>query len=253
MNHSWAPIPILMYHAVESTPRPPQYKHFYVLADEFARQMRALKRAGYTALTFGDLAAMLRGDRPSPPHPILLTFDDGYANLWDNVHPLMRDLGMPYTVFLVSEKVGTNNDWVEAERYEPTPLLNWEQIRQMQRDGLVDFQAHTATHPHLAQMPLPEARREMTDCKATLERELQKPVDVLCYPYGNVDDDVAAAARDIGFTMAVTTQTGRVRQGDDALRLPRLSVYHVPPLSLTYGVGILNFWWRVKTWKDKRP
>jgi peptidoglycan/xylan/chitin deacetylase (PgdA/CDA1 family) len=253
MNHTWTPVPIMMYHAVESTPRPRQYKHFYVLADEFAGQMRALKRAGYTALAFGDLAAILRDERPLPPRPILLTFDDGYANLWDNVHPLMRDLGLSYTVFLVSEKVGTTNDWVAAEGYEPTPLLTWEQIRLMQQDGGVDFQAHTATHPPLAQIPLPEARREMADCKSTLERELQKTVDVLCYPYGNVDDGVAKAAHDVGFTMAVTTQTGRVRQGDDVMRLPRLSVYHVPPFSLTYGVGILNFWWRVKTWKDKRP
>ena len=58
---SW-PVPILMYHAVENAPRPPQYKHFYVLASEFAGQMRALKRAGYTAMTFDDLDAALRGD-----------------------------------------------------------------------------------------------------------------------------------------------------------------------------------------------
>ena len=242
-----------MYHAVENTPRPPHYKHFYVLADEFARQMRALKYAGYTALTCEDLAATLRDERPLPSRPVLLTFDDGYANLWDNVHPLLRDLGLPYTVFLVSEKVGKTNDWVAAEGYEPTPLLTWSQVRQMQDDGGVSFQAHTATHPHLARLPIAEARREMRESKETLEQELQTPMRVLCYPYGSVDDAVAAAAGGLGYTMALTTQTGRVRRGDDPLRLPRLSVYHVPPFSLTYGVGILNFWWRVKSWKDKRP
>ena len=122
----------------------------------------------------------------------------------------------------------------------------------MQADGGVDFQAHTATHPHLAQIPVSDARREMAACKDTLEQHLQTPMRVLCYPYGNVDDAVAEAAGEIGFTMAVTTQTGRVRRGDDPLRLPRLSVIHVPPLSLTYGVGALNFWWRVKRWKDTR-
>lgn len=253
MTTPWAPVPILMYHAVEAAPRPPRYKHFYVLADEFARQMRALKRAGYTALTFDDLQDAMQGGRPLPPHPVLLTFDDGYANLWDNVHPLLRDLGMSYTVFLVSGKVGKTNDWVAAEGYEPTPLLTWAQIRRMQADGGVSFQAHTVSHPHLTRLKLSEARHEMADCKTALEQELQSAVSVLCYPYGDVDDTVAEAARELGYKIAVTTQTGRVRLGDDPLRLPRLSVYHVPPLSLSYGVGILNFWWRVKTWKDKRP
>jgi peptidoglycan/xylan/chitin deacetylase (PgdA/CDA1 family) len=242
-----------MYHAVESAPRPPRYKHFYVLAREFERQMRALKRAGYTALTFDDLDAALRDAHPLPPKPILLTFDDGYANLWDNVHPLLHALGFPYTVFLVSEKIGKTNDWVAAAGYEPTPLLTWDKIRQMQQDGGVDFQAHTATHPHLARIPLSEARREMTACKDVLEQHLQNQMCVLCYPYGDVNDAVAEAAGEIGYRMAVTTKTGRVRLGDDPLRLPRLSVIHVPPLSLTYGVGSLNFWWRVKRWKDTRP
>ncbi len=242
-----------MYHAVEDTPRPPQYKHFYVLASEFAAQMRALKRRGYSVISFDDLDAAMRGERPLPPRPVLLTFDDGYANLERNVHPLLRELGFPYTVFLVSGKVGTTNDWVSAEGYAPTPLLTWDQIKAMQTGGGVSFQAHTASHRRLARIPIGEARQEMASCKDALEQELQTPMRVLCYPYGDVDDAVADCARELGFTMAVTTQTGRVRPQDDPMRLPRLSVYHVPPLSLTYGVGILNFWWRVRTWKDKRP
>lgn len=78
MKPSW-PVPILMYHAVEEALRPPKYKHFYVLADEFAGQMRMLKRAGYTPITFGQLAAARAGTASLPPRPVLLTFDDGYA------------------------------------------------------------------------------------------------------------------------------------------------------------------------------
>lgn len=250
---AWSPVPILMYHAVESQPRPAEYKHFYVLAGEFAMQMRALKRAGYAALTFDQLAAAMSGESPLPPRPILLTFDDGYANLVDNVHPVLRQLGFPYTVFLVSDKVGGMNDWVIPEGCEATPLLTWDEIHQMQEDGGVSFQAHTATHPRLTKLPPQEARSEMELSKDILEQELRKPVSVLCYPYGDVDDDISRAAQEIGYTMAVTTQTGRVRTHDDPLRLPRLSVYRVPPLSLTYGIGILNFWWRLKSWRDNRP
>ena len=147
MPTPWTPVPILMYHAVEDAVRPPKYKHFYVLADEFAGQMRMLKRAGYAPITFKTLAAARAGTYSLPPKPVVLTFDDGYANLKTNVHPLLREMGFPYTVFLVSERVGKTNDWVVPDGYEATPLLTWADLREMQADGGVAFEAHTATHP----------------------------------------------------------------------------------------------------------
>lgn len=253
MQTPWTPVPILMYHAVEDAARPPQYKHFYVLAAEFAGQMRMLKRAGYTPITFGILAAARAGAETLPPKPVLLTFDDGYANLKTNVNPLLRALGFPYTVFLVSERVGQTNDWVVSEGYEPTPLLNWAEIEEMQADGTVIFEAHTATHPKLAEIKPGDARREMAECKDALEQKLQKPITTLCYPYGSVNDAVQDMAGELGYTQAVTTEFGRVRANDSALRLPRISVYHVPPFSLTYGIGPLNFRWRLEARKDTRP
>lgn len=247
------PVPILMYHAVEDAVRPPAYKHFYVLAREFAWQMHALKRAGYTAITLARLADALDGRGALPPRPIVLTFDDGYLNLKANVHPLLRELGFDYTVFLVADKVGKTNDWVAPEGYQPTPLLGWPDIVEMQRDGGVSFEAHTLTHPRLTQLSPDALRRELGDSKAILEDKLQVPTDVLCYPYGAVSDKVAQAAREAGYALAVTTQTGRARAGDDKMRLPRISVSHVPALSATYGIGALNFWWRVRLWKDGRP
>ncbi len=241
-----------MYHAVEDTLRPPAYKHFYVLASEFAWQMRALKRAGYTAVTFAQLADALDGGRPLPARPILLTFDDGYLNLKANVHPLLKELGFPCTVFLVADKVGKTNDWVAAEGFQPTALLGWRDILEMQQDGGVSFGAHTLSHPHLTRLSADAVRRELADSKTMLEQKLQAPTDVLCYPYGDVNDQVAEQAREAGYMMAVTTQTGRVRAHNDRLRLPRISVTHVPPFSVTYGIGALNFWWRVRLWKDTR-
>ena len=242
-----------MYHAVESRLRPPKYKHFYVLAHEFAGQMRMLKRGGYTPITFGALEAARAGTRKLPSKPVLLTFDDGYANLKTNVHPLLCELGFPYTVFLVSERVGQTNGWVTAEGYEATPLLSWEEIAEMQADGTVVFEAHTATHPHLTEISVADARREMSASKETLEQKLQKPITTLCYPYGHVNEAVAEMAGELGYTQAVTTEFGRVRADDSPFRLPRISVYHVPPFSLTYGIGPLNFHWRLKSRKDGRP
>ncbi len=241
-----------MYHAVEDAPRPPKYKHFYVLADEFAGQMKMLKRAGYIPITFRQMADARAGTASLPPKPVLLTFDDGYLNLKTNVHPLLAELGFCYTVFLVSERVGKTNDWVVPEGYEPTPLLSWPEITEMQRDGHVSFEAHTATHPKLAEISPGDARREMEVSKDALEQKLQAPISVLCYPYGSVSGGVIEAAAELGYAQAVTTEFGRARPADNPLCLPRISVYHVPPFSLTYGVGAWNFRWRLESRKDTR-
>ena len=242
-----------MYHSVEDALRPPKYKHFYVLADEFAGQMKMLKRTGYTPITFDALAEARAGTAALPPKPVLLTFDDGYTNLKTNVHPLLGELGFSYTVFLVSERVGKTNDWVTAEGYEATSLLSWRDIGEMQKDRHVTFEAHTATHPKLAQISPADARREMKGSKEALEQKLQTPISVLCYPYGDVSGSVIDMAGELGYTQAVTTEFGRARPTDSPLRLPRISVYHVPPFSLTYGIGPLNFKWRLQSRKDTRP
>ena len=242
-----------MYHAVEDSIRPPQDKHLYVLANEFAGQMRMLKRSGYHPIFFADLAAARAGTAELPPKPILLTFDDGYANLRANVHPLLQTLGFVYTVFLVSQKIGRTNDWVAAEGLTPTALLSWDDIQEMQRQEGVEFEAHSETHPHLTDISAQAARQEMADSKDCLEQRLQKPMRTLCYPYGSFNDGILDMAGEIGYTQAVTTEFGRVRRTDNPLRLPRISVYHVPPVSLTYGIGPLNFRWRLETRKDSRP
>ena len=241
-----------MYHAVEDENRAPRYKHFYVTASEFAWQMRYLQRGGYTPIDFAQLAqAMVDGILPA--RPVILTFDDGYENLITNAYPLLAELNWPYTVFLVADRIGATNEWVTPEGYEATRLLDWPHIHEMAAGSTVDFQPHTSTHPHLSSLSREALRRELVDSRDLLSQNLGKQMNVICYPYGDHNDAVVDAARDAGYTLGVTTNFGRVRTDDDPMRLPRISVYHVPPVSLTYGIGSLNFDWRVRTRKDNRP
>jgi peptidoglycan/xylan/chitin deacetylase (PgdA/CDA1 family) len=249
---TWQPVPILMSHAVELAPRDPEYKHFYVIKSEFEWQMRRLKQLGYAPVTFQMLADAMAGSATLPNLPVLITFDDGYKNLLTNVHPFLAELGYPYTVFLVSDKIGKTNDWVAAEGYDPDPLLSWQEIKEMASAGFASFQPHTANHLKLTETPSNIVLGELQTCRAALEQQFAYPMDVLCYPYGNYNAEIVRIAQDVGYKMAVTTNFGRVRQNDKPLELPRISVYHVPPISLTYGIGTMNFDWRLRTRKDGR-
>ena len=159
----------------------------------------------------------------------------------------------PYSVYLVSDRVGRTNEWVTREGFEATPLLSWEQIREMQKYSGVSFDAHTRTHPKLDSLELAAVRDEIAVCKEDLEQHLQARIKHFCYPYGIYTDSAVDIVKELGFETATTTNFGRVRRKDDPLLLPRVSIYHVPPFSLTYGPGALNFRWRVESRKDKRP
>jgi len=253
MQPAWTPVPIIMYHAVEDEPRPAKYKHFYVTASEFAFHVRWLRIAGYQPVSLDTLLAAMDGEATLPEKPIVLTFDDGYENLMRNAAPLLAELGWPYTVFLVSERIGGKNDWVVPEGYEPTPLLSWPQILELSAQGFAQFQPHTATHPKLKELDKSAIRREIADCRDRLQDRLQAAMTCLCYPYGDYDPLVVEIAREEGMLMAVTTEFGRVRRNDDRLALPRVSIYHVPLISLTYGIGPINYMWRLSARKDMRP
>lgn len=249
---SFRPIPILMYHAVEDTVRPDQSQHFYVTAKEFRRQIKELRTRGYEAISLDTLVAGLAGG-PLPERPVVLTFDDGYQNVLTNAHPVLTEAGWPYTIYLVSERIGERNVWVAPEGYSTTPLLSASELSTLAQSPLVTLGAHTATHPKLDQLPAEQVRTELQGARAQLEDRLQRPVTHFCYPYGHFNDSVIAQVREAGYQTATTTQHGRVRPtGEDLLRLPRVSIYHVPPFSLTYGPGALNFRWRVESRKDKR-
>jgi peptidoglycan/xylan/chitin deacetylase (PgdA/CDA1 family) len=242
-----------MYHAVEDEAHPRPYKHLHVTKTEFEWQMRSLKKRGYQPITFEALLSAQAGTTTLPPKPVILTFDDGYDDLFANAFPVLTELQFPYTVFLVSSLVGKTNEWVASEGLTPFPLLPWDRIKVMQATGFASFQPHTITHPHLADMPLREARREMSESRDVLAQELGTAMDVFCYPFGSFNEGVADAAREIGYKCSVTTQFGRARKGDDPMMLPRVSIYHIPPFSLDYGPAGLNYWWRIETRKDKRP
>ncbi len=248
----WAPVPILMYHDVENARRERKYKHFYVLAKDFEWQMRSLKSAGYTPITFAELGAAMAGEAALPAKPIILTFDDGYKNVFRLAHPILSRLRMPYTVFVVTGKIGTVNDWVVPEGYETSMLMDWDEILQLKASGLADIQPHTVTHPRLSSLGDDDLRRELSQSKDDAEEKLQTATTTVCYPYGDHDDRVINMAADIGYKYGVTTNFGRVRPGDHPLALPRVSVHFVPTLSFDYGIASMNYWWKVKSRVDRR-
>lgn len=221
--------PILMYHNIARAPRKlPVYRSLYVSPGAFARQLRLLRHLGYAGVSMTVALPYLRGERSG--RIVVITLDDGYRDNFDAALPLLQRHGFTATVYAVSGALGRFNCW-DAERLGiRKPLMSAAQLREWAAAGM-EVGAHSRNHPHLTRCDDDALHDEILGAKHELEDVLGTAVTQFCYPYGDVDDRVAAATREAGFAAATTTGRGRARPGADLWRLPRVQIarHHLLP------------------------
>jgi peptidoglycan/xylan/chitin deacetylase (PgdA/CDA1 family)/glycosyltransferase involved in cell wall biosynthesis len=199
------PIPVLCYHRVVEKPLSGRLAGLGVPIERFALQLTALHRWGYTSITFEDLLAYLKGSRPLPPRPIILTFDDGYEDNYTLAFPLLQRYGMRAVIFAVADLARRWNFWdPDGER---APLLSPAQIREMAAAG-IEFGSHTLSHPYLPQMEGARLRQELIGSRQRLEDLLGKAVVSFAYPYGAYSTAVRTAVQEAGYAFAVANDIG---------------------------------------------
>lgn len=197
-----------------------------ILPPQFRTQMQKLRRAGYHTVSAVQAVESLRTGAGLPSRPVVLTFDDGYADVYANVYPVLRRLHMTATFFIVPGFLGT-------ARY-----LTWAQVLNMSRHGM-DIEAHTLTHPDLTTLS-PAARwHEIAGSRQILQQRLHRSVRILAYPYGAYNEAVVRDVARAGFYAAFTTRQGWVLSSADLLTLPRVYALHsdAVPVSPTLTLG----------------
>lgn len=216
------PIPILMYHQIDTPPaRGTPMRGMVVAPKRFAAQMRLLKLLGYRGLSMSELMPYLRGEKIG--RVVGITFDDGYLNTLENAAPILQKLGFSATCYAVSQRLGGYNDWDAAVGVPQKPLMNAAQLRAWVTAGM-EVGAHTRNHLDLTQLDDDTAREEITRCKTELEAASGAEVRHFCYPYGRFSPSHMHFVREVGYQSATSTQRGRAAIHGDMFALPRVLV-----------------------------
>lgn len=211
-------VPILMYHEVAGRPR--TASPLAVPPAAFARQLAALASGGFTTITAAALAAALAGETGLPPRPVVITFDDGFADFHEAALPLLADRGFTATVFVTT---GWIEDGPAAARARPGRMLTWRQIAESAAAG-IEIAAHSHTHPQLDQLPAARLAEELSISKRLLEDRLGSPVPGMAYPFGYSDAGVRRAVRAAGYRYACAVSNRLAGPGPDRYAMPRLTV-----------------------------
>ena len=209
-------IRILYYHRVS-----PEADELGVTPERFALQMEELARRGWKAVDIAEVVQALDegGDTTGL---IGLSFDDGYQDVADHALPVLRQHGFGATVFIAT---GVTDGSARFSWYErQPPLMSWETIRELDREGVLRFEAHTITHPNLLQIDDAAAGREIAGSKQELEDRLGRPVGLFCYPAGLFGAREHALVEGAGFTAAVSCEPGVNTKATDRLALRRRQI-----------------------------
>ena len=138
----------------------------------------------------------------------------------------------------IKASLGLANQDVSGRRLILTP----ESISKMAASALVEWGAHSLTHPMLPLCTKDQIEIEVKESKNDLESLLGSPVNYFAYPFGEHTRETADAVRSYGYKAAVTTNDGLVKAGDDLFLLNRLNVFRDDTFASLATQKIMRFY-----------
>jgi len=188
-------LPILMYHYIR---QPPSIRGDWlgyklsVSPADFTAQVDSLYGNGYHPVDFNDVRAYFAGKEPLPSKPVVITFDDGYADLFTTAYPILAKHRFKAVAYIVSGFVGRPG------------YVTSEQVVELDHNG-IQIASHTVDHANLARSSAGTTMRELVDSKRWLEQLVGHPVVDFAYPSGQFNAQVVAEVQRAGYDTAVTT------------------------------------------------
>lgn len=216
-------VPILLYHSI-SVQAARRFLRFTLAPGAFAAHLAHLAAAGYTPLTAARFAAALRARADElPPRPVVITFDDGFADFQKYALPELCRHRFPATLYVVTGHVGGSSRWLRTMGEQDRPMLSWPQLREIASAG-VEIGAHSHTHADLDVVGPENARDEIARSRDTLAQQLGHAPRTFAYPFGHYDRRVRALVEQEGYAGACAVRHAMSHSGDDPFAMARILV-----------------------------
>ena len=204
---------ILLYHHVSSdTPAATS-----VTEETFETHLELIERGGYEVVPLQKIVDALVNEDTLESNWVAITFDDAYRSVLSAASPRLRQRGWPFTVF-------TSTEFVDSQF---SLYLTWEELRELEAAGAT-IANHTVSHEHMVRMGHEESHEEwkarltadVIEAQNRLEAELENPLRLFAYPFGEFDADIAALMQSLGF-ISFGQQSGPVGSTTNLYAIPR--------------------------------
>ena len=207
-------VPILLYHYVRIADKTtdPTGWNLSVTPENFALQMSYLKAQNYQTLTFDDIDYLMAKKQNFPEKPIILTFDDGYNDFYQNAFPILKQYSFSAVVFMIGGKINQEN------------YLSTDQIILLNDYG-IEFGLHTQSHINMSNTSVYNIEKELNQNSTALHNITDKIPDILAYPSGQFNQETVDYLQNSSVKYAVTTVAQMADFSiHDPLILPRFKI-----------------------------
>lgn len=206
-------VPVLMYHYLSVPPADANAIRLdlSITPTLFESHLAYLQAAGYQSISLKELYYALTLQTELPPKPIVITFDDGYRDAYENAFPLLKQYNFRATFFIFTQPIDTYN----------VDFLTWEMIIEMHQAGM-EFGSHSYTHPDMRERSVDFLVYQIVGSQEAIEARIGEPVKFFCYPSGRYDQAVIDVLDSAHFWGAVTTHWGNEYSFTNRFEMPRL-------------------------------
>ena len=214
-------VPILMYHSI-SAHATSKYRPFAVPPEMFASHLAYLRQHLYTPITVTQFVrAGVQGGAALPERPVVLTFDDGFADFLAEALPILQQYNFTATLYIATGFIGSTSRWMQREGEATRPMLTWDQVSEINASG-IECGGHSHWHRQLDMLSVSEAQDEIVRCKKLLEDHLGQEVSTFAYPHGYHSTTIKRLVREAGYTSACAVVYAMSSTTADPFALARL-------------------------------
>ncbi len=216
-------VPVLFYHHVEplSEAQLSGHAQFTVDSAVFESQMKYLKENGYMTVSIDTVVDAIHNKKSLSQKAVALTFDDGYADMYDYAYPVLKKFGFIGNFAIPTGLIGQDG------------YMNWEQLTEIARDPNMHIYNHTVSHADLLHNSS-YTENEIAGAQSDIQTRLGLRSNIFFYPYGSFNDRVISALRNKGYIAAFSTLPGTLHCESSLMQLSRTRIGNAP-LSL-YGL-----------------
>ncbi len=200
----------LMYHRFDDN----RFPSTSISKDNFESQMLYLKKNNYNVLPISKLISFFEGKFKLPQKSIFITIDDGYKSFFKNGFPILKKLGLPFSIFLSTKFVSEK---------ENSDFMSWSMIKEVYNSNGVILN-HTFSHANLNEISTEQALNELILAEEKIKKELNYIPKIFSYPYGESNDQIEKLLKKLGYKLAFSQHSSPISIDENKYKLPRFSI-----------------------------
>ena len=211
-------VPILLYHRFGPTVA----DSMTIKTTVFEEHLKYLRDNGYRVIPLRQVVDFyLKKGPPPPPKSVVIVEDDAHKSVYTDMAPLVKKYRIPVTLFVYPSAISN-------AKY----AMTWDQLRELKKTGLFEFQSHTFWHPNFRKerKTLKPAEfdklveSQLRKSREKIEKELGGKVEMLAWPFGIYSDDLLRRAGSLGYRATFTIEPRHVTPAESVMALPRYLV-----------------------------